>query len=167
MNQILYIFGAIVVLGITTRSVNSLWLTKQETLYKTEAQITGNTLAQSLIDEIITKKYDEHSSSDSTLKITDLVAFNALGTDAGEKAKQSETFDDIDDYDNYKRTVDTPRMGKYDLKCNVYYVTEANPDKKTNTNSFLKRIDVKVVNPYVGTSDNSITVSRIVTYRGN
>ena len=167
MNQILYIFGAIIVLGITTRSVNSLWLTKQETLYMTEAQITANTLAQSLIEEILTKKYDENSSPDSTLALSELVPQNKLGTDTGEKSKDSKTFDDIDDYDNYKRTVPTPRMGNFDVKCNVYYVAETSPDKKSNISSFLKRIDVQIVNPYVGTSDNSITVSRIVSYRSN
>ena len=167
MNQILYIFGAIVVLGITTRSVNSLWLTKQETLYQTEAQITGNTLAQSLIDEVISKKFDENSSPDSTLTLSELTAPNALGADPGEKKKDSSTFDDLDDYDNYHRTVSTPRMGSFDMKSTVYYVAETSPDKKSNIRTFLKRIDVQIVNPYVGTSDNSITVSRIVSYRSN
>ena len=167
MNQILYIFGAIIVLGITTRSVNSLWLTKQETMYMTEAQITGNTLAQSLIDEIITRRFDENSSPDSTLTLSELVAPNILGTDKGENKHDSGTFDDIDDYDTYHRTVDTPRMGSFDIKCTVYYVAEAFPDKKLNARSFLKRIDILITNPYVGTPDNSITVSRIVSYRSN
>src|SRR5713101_8484533 len=159
MNQILYIFGAIVVIGITSRSVNSLWLTKQQTLYTTEAQITGNTFAQSLIDEIISKKFDEASSPDSTLKISQLTPPKSLGTDAGEKKKDSGTFDDIDDYDNYHRSVPTPRMGSFDIKCTVYYVADNSPDKKLNAISFLKRIDVKVNNPYLGTADSSITVS--------
>ncbi|MCW9095514.1 MAG: hypothetical protein OQJ74_06710, partial [Ignavibacteriaceae bacterium] len=71
-------------------------------------------------------------------------------------------FNDIDDFNNYCDTITAPHAENYIVSCNVYYVSEYNPDYKVMTQTFYKRADVTVSSPYM---KNTILLSFIFTLK--
>jgi hypothetical protein len=53
-------------------------------------------------------------------------------------------YSDVDDYNNYRRTVFNPRLGNFTVIDTVYYVYENNPDLKSTNRTFHKKIVVTV-----------------------
>jgi hypothetical protein len=163
MNQTLFIATALILVGLT-RSINSTRTAKDEAMYESLAITTGNTLAKSVMKEILTKRFDENAASgatDSTL----FTAVNSMGCDAGESPTNPLSLDDVDDYRAYAPTI-ASQVGPFRVQCSVYYVSAAQPDNPSAVRSFLKRIDVTVKNQYMPNPvDSSLTVSQIVSYR--
>ena len=164
MNQAIYITCALMMIGLLSGSVNSTRLAKDEAVYNAQAIVTANTVAQSVMQEILTRRFDENAATN----ITDSTQFTPvlnLGCEAGEYATNPTTLDDIDDYRAYSPSISSD-MGPFRVQCSIYYVSSAQPDNVSPVPSFMKRIDVKVKNRYLpNPADSSLTVSRIVSYR--
>jgi hypothetical protein len=58
-------------------------------------------------------------------------------------------FDDIDDFNGYKRLIDAPHAERYEVSSIVYYVGENTPEVKSTARTFYKRADVTVESPYL------------------
>src|SRR5713101_408800 len=86
-------------------------------------------------------------------------------TEASETADSVQNFSDVDDFKGYSVSKATPHIGTFAVSCNVYYVLEDAPDVQINHQSFLKRLDVKVKNPFVMSPDSSVTMSKVISYR--
>jgi hypothetical protein len=112
--------------------------------YTSESVIDASGLAQSIIDMIQSKAFDENTTADAAWGLDQLTAVNTLGPEAGEY-KHTE-FDDIDDYNNYSTTVSLDRMGDFDINVDVFYVTKLNPQIKSNIPTYSKRIELSIVN---------------------
>ena len=164
MGQAIYITCALMMVGLLSRSVNATRLAKDEAIYGSQAIVTANTVAHSMLEEILTRRFDENGAigiKDSTL----FTPVATLGHETGESPSNATTLDDIDDFKSYAPTVSTT-LGTFNVQCSIYYVSSTEPDTKSTVPTFLKRIDVKVKNRYVpNTADSSLTVSRILSYR--
>ena len=57
-------------------------------------------------------------------------------------------FDDIDDYNNYVRIVNTPRAEGYRLSCRVKYASETSPDSVKAVRTYCKVMTVNVTSPF-------------------
>ncbi len=109
-----------------------------------EATITATGLAQSLIEEIQIKSFDEKTIGQTVTSTDSLTASGLLGKDTGEILVTQ--FDDVDDYNNYTRSDSLSRLGTFYSKVDVYYVQKFTPEAKTSSRTFTKRIDLFVTN---------------------
>ncbi|NNJ52694.1 MAG: hypothetical protein HKP17_05950 [Ignavibacteriaceae bacterium] len=112
--------------------------------YTNESVIDASGVAQSIIEEIQKKAFDESTITKAVWKIDSLTSIINLGSEAGEY--QHTDFDDIDDYNNYNTTVTLDRMGDFDISVIVNYVSTLNPKLISSTPTFSKRIEVSLTN---------------------
>jgi hypothetical protein len=113
-------------------------------IYTSESVIDASGLAQSIIDVIQSKAFDENTITDAVEQLDSLTAADKLGPESGEY-KHTE-FDDIDDYNNYSTTVSLDRMGDFDINVNVFYVETLNPQTKSSTATYSKKIELSIIN---------------------
>lgn len=142
--QQLLAIASIFLLTTLILNVNRSTTNKIITTYSNESFITGTGIAQSMMDEIIIKAFDENTVDKPVFDTESLTPSESLGMDAGE-ADHTE-FDDVDDYNNYTTTETTNRMGDFNLKVHVSYVLPDNLEQETNQRTFTKRIKVMVTN---------------------
>ncbi|MDI6766491.1 MAG: hypothetical protein QME52_06685 [Bacteroidota bacterium] len=160
--QMLLVIGALTLLTIMSLSVNTLILSKTTTILQAEAELTAISIAQSMLDEIKTKYFDQRVAYDS-VKVYNLSlmthpsAFGPSGVEAGKvplpeppdtvvpyKSMKKSNYDDVDDYHNYRRFYYSYALGLFTVVDSVYYVLESNPDQVSGTQTFVKRIVVTV-----------------------
>lgn len=124
-----------------------------------EALLTGTGIAQSLIDEISSKSFDE-KTIDKVISVPDsLTPVNLLGPDNGENHLTK--FDDIDDYNNYERTEALSRLGNFKVRVKVYYINPNKPDTMSIVRTFAKKVEIYVKNDF---ASDTIKMYRIIAY---
>ncbi len=156
--------GAVMLLAGVIFSLNNAILGRNLVSYESEAALTATSLAQSLLEEVRTRAFDEKTVPPN--KVSDptyLTSAGNLGAEASEVS--TEDFDDVDDYNDFERTVRTSRQGDYKQSVKVYYVRASSLADSLGYQTYLKRVDVRVAHSYLGTLDQSITVSTVVAYR--
>jgi hypothetical protein len=172
MAQLIQIIGAFLVLSTLTLSVNSTMLSSVMVSLECEAMLNATSIGQSLIDEILSKNYDEKTVNKKVYNTSELSSVAALGPDAGEAIVVPDTkelslirFDDVDDYHNYVRVVnDSTHLGTYTARVSIAYVQESNCETASNTPTYFKRITVQIENAYMRqTSDGSSTIPVTMT----
>ncbi len=124
-----------------------------------EALLSGTALAQSLLDEISQKNFDEKTIGKIVNSPDSLTASNLFGPDLGENNVNH--YDDIDDYHEYQKIDSLPRLGRYWTDSRIFYVNPNNPDQISNKQTFAKKIEVFVRNGFI---IDTIKMYRIVTY---
>jgi MSHA pilin protein MshD len=102
----------------------------------------GTGIGQSMLEEILTKSFDENTITSSVNHSDSLTSVGSLGKDAGENS--SLKYDDVDDYKNFTRSDTLENLGVFTTTVSCCYVNEANTDLKSYSQTFLKRIDVSV-----------------------
>ena len=112
--------------------------------YTSESVIDASGLAQSIIDMIQPKAFDENTIETAVWHLDSLTSANYLGTESGEY--QHTEFDDIDDYNNYNTTVTLDRMGDFDISVKVFYVNTLDPQIKSSTPTYSKKIELSITN---------------------
>jgi len=128
-------------------------------MYSNEAVIAGTGFAESMIDEIETKAFDQKTVSKVVTSVGGLTPANLLGPDPGEKT--SSQFNDVDDYNNYVTTDSLSRMGKFTIRVTVHYVVNFDPSVISNYPTFAKRINVFVTN---NNFLDTLKISTVVAY---
>jgi hypothetical protein len=197
MGQTMMTVAFLVLLTIAVFNANKMIVDKSANYYKQEALKEGSYLAQSLLTEIGRKLFDSKVYS-ITLSDTsyggylDCLSFdapNSLGPNPTAsnyvnpsgaadtypyksiRADNSNYFDDIDDYKGYLRVADNvSTLRGFKLKVSdVYYVDTSG--QKSNVQTYLKKITVKVWNPYYLAIDtlnpktsDTLTFSTIISY---
>jgi MSHA pilin protein MshD len=116
-------------------------------------------IAQSVLDEIQTRSFDEFTITKPTTSIDSLTSAYMLGPESGEAGPTQ--FDDVDDFKGYSDNNSTTRLGNYSIAVDVGYVTFANPSAFTNTRTFTKRINIKVYGQYMS---DTLSMSHIIAY---
>ncbi len=111
--------------------------------YTSESVIDASGLAQSIIDMIQSKAFDENTTKAAVWHLNSLTSAFKLGPESGEHMHTN--FDDIDDYNNYMATVSLDRMGDFDINVNVFYVTTLN-QQKSSIPTYSKKIEVSIIN---------------------
>jgi hypothetical protein len=142
-HMLLTIAGAILLSNLVL-NVHRANTERMVTTYTSESVIDASGLAQSIIDMIQSKAFDENTTTAAVWQVDSLTAANKLGPEPGE-SKHIE-FDDIDDYNNYSTTVSLGSIGDFDIDVNVFYVSILNPDIKSNIVTYSKRIELSIIN---------------------
>lgn len=153
--HMMFVVVAFALLSLVTLGVNGLILEKTTVMLDAEASITAISIAQAMIDEIQTKSFDTKTVTARVFNAADLTPTIRLGPEAGETITLPDVFpfrsdslyDDVDDYNNYRRTVTTPRLGNFAVVDSVYYASESNLDLRSSTQTFYKKIMVTVTHP--------------------
>ena len=112
--------------------------------YTSESVIDASGLAQSIIDMIQSKAFDENTITDAAWELDSLTAVNKLGPESGEYKHTD--FDDIDDYNNYSTRISLDRMGDFDINVKVFYISFLNPKIKSSTITYSKKIELSIIN---------------------
>lgn len=167
--------GAFVVLSSMTLNVNTQLTDTGTTGLEMEATLDGISIAQSTLDEILTKDFDQHTTGGvRAYSPDDLTASGAFGPDgppqmitgldsSSSSVFQSQTkFDDVDDYNGYTRKVWNTRFGWFDVSVGVNYANEDNPNTSQTTRSFYKRVSVRVTHPNLVKDRNNNVIPLIV-----
>src|SRR6266852_2315305 len=141
MSQIFTIIGALVLLGIASLGINAMLASKTTTMLQAEASLNAISIAQTMIDEIMTKSYDAATANGTkvynpsaftvaaSLGPNGVEASNVPQPDVSNPFKSVQYYNDVDDYNNYQRKVSTPILGTFTVVDTVFYVSEANPNE--------------------------------------
>jgi hypothetical protein len=166
------VLGALCLLSLVSLSINTMIVGKTTTMLDAEGQLNAISIAQSMIDEIMSKSFDAATVSAKVYDDSVFTAAGSLGCNGGEASavplpdaypyKSVSGYNDVDDYHKYRRTVSTPRMGNYDVRDSVWYVVETNPDQKSSTQTFFKRVQVTVRHPNMS---SPLTMTDVAVYR--
>jgi len=150
--------GAMLLLSLFILTTNRMIMQNNIIQSESEFVITATSLAQAVLDEIKTKAFDENTVT-GEISTPDSLS-TTLGKDTGESFSYPDvsvtslylsatTFDDIDDYNGYQRTVDTPIAESFSLQVVVSYVYPLNPETSSGTNSRCKLVTVNASSPYI------------------
>jgi len=157
--QMLLSIGGFLLLGNLIINVNRANTERMVASYSNEAIINASGLAQSVIDEIQMKAFDENTVIASVSNADSLTNANSLGPETGEIYNTD--FDDVDDYKNYNTLVTLDRMGDFNMSVSVSYVNTLNPSVKSSVPTFSKHIEIKLTNSNIL---DTLTFDQIIAY---
>lgn len=140
--ELLLVLGAIMLFGVTMLSTNRYVVDQNESIIQREYEFYSISLAQSFIEEGKTKIFDVNGAVSDPSELTQ---WNQLGPAVGETYPN---FNDVDDYNNLSLTDSTSR-GEFDVSISVFYVDENDPETPFNDETWYKRMNVTIDNPYL------------------
>ena len=158
--QSILAIGSIFILSLTSLSFNGALLQSNTVEIENKVYLTAFSLANDMIEEIKQKAFDEKTLVFPTVNRATLTPASSFGGD--KEGEDYYHFDDIDDYDGYSYNADEPHAEKYHIAVKVYYVSETDPNTKSSSQTFHKRVDVIVSSPYI---NNNVTLSFIFTQK--
>jgi hypothetical protein len=146
-NQFLSI-GAIALLALISLRFNTTLLENRTTEIENKVYLTAFSLADDLIEEIKQKAFDEQTVEWRAITADQLSSYDLFGpVDDGEYSVSD--FDDIDDYHGYSKAVSLPHVENYSVTSTVDYVSANNQDVSSSSQTFFKRLVVRVASPYM------------------
>jgi hypothetical protein len=143
-------------LSILALSINATMIGSVATGLEAQAQLNALSMAQSLLDEILSKSYDEKVTGGVRVfqasGFTDPALFGPDGADEAITGVDSTyrskmRFDDVDDYHNYRRAVYDEVLGRFDITSTIAYASETYPDSLLSTQTHFKVVTVTVEHP--------------------
>jgi hypothetical protein len=132
---------AIVFLGTNVVSVNRTFLQHGVILQQTEIGLFGATVATSLLEEAQGKAFDKNSLQGFLQTASECTPVDSLGPESGEKRGD---WNDFDDYNNLRDTVNIKDVDTFYRWATVTYVDSTFPNVATNYRTFSKSITVFV-----------------------
>jgi hypothetical protein len=157
--QILSLMAAFVLLSRLLLSVNDAAIFKTELVNQAEATLYATTLAQATVQEVTLKDFDQNTTSKAVPSPDSLTLAKNLGPEVGEVFSK---YNDLDDFNGYKRTVANPRLGNFQSAVRVTYAA-ANGDS-TVDRTYYKRITVTVSDISKLTLKIPVELTRIISY---
>ena len=141
--------GAMALLATISLRFNATLLENRTTEVENKVYLTAFSLADDLLEEIKQKAFDEQTVEWKAIPTEKLSPYESFGDkkDAGESGVA--TFDDIDDYHGYVKQVSLPHVENYSVTSFVDYVTDYNQDLSSLSQTYYKRVWVKVTSPYL------------------
>jgi hypothetical protein len=137
-------------------SANGLMFQNTQTAEQNEVFLTAISVGQSVIDEAMTKAFDQATVSGPVSSASLLTSFSALGRDntgeivpvpdtlSGQQFLSSSRFTDVDDYRGYSRRVFTRHTYPLTVSVAVEYASETDPDQLASAPTFCKKMTVTV-----------------------
>ncbi|MGE5364426.1 MAG: hypothetical protein ACM3SM_09865 [Bacteroidota bacterium] len=151
--------GAMLLLTLTTINFNSAYLNNSTVEIENKVMMTAFSLADDMIEEIKIRSFDEKTVQFTSANPSDLTPSSSLGPETGESYA---TFDDIDDFNGYTKSISAPHAENYSIRCKIEYVSATAPDNVSSTQTFYKRAKITVSSPYLR---HSINLSYIFTLK--
>ena len=171
LGQIHLVVAAMAILATLQLSINSSIVRTFLASMDTEATIDAISIGEGMIDEAVTKNFDQITSKIKVYTTDSLTSYYSFGPDTTteyisayetEPFQSASHFNDLDDYHRYTRIVSSPRLGKFTVRDSVFYVQESNKDAFSNTNTWYKKIVVTVSHPNLV---NPVVVKSLMVYR--
>jgi len=158
MGQQIITVMALVLLTIAIVGANRLIVESINTRMEGEALHLAAGIAQSLLDEAKSKKFDHKAVETYYQATSEFTAATSLGPDGTEPGfstispdvfpfRSIGNYNDFDDYRNYVRVVNTGTIQGFIVKATVTYVATGNPESATTTRTYWKRMNVTVEHP--------------------
>ena len=157
--QSLLSIGALIIFSLVSINFNSSVLTNTTVEVENKVYLTAFSLADDLIEEIKQKAFDAATVDFPTTNPASLTGAYSLGHSGSEVYPN---YNDIDDFNNFNKTVSAPHAENYQITCRVYYVDGDDPDTIVWTQTFYKKVVVTVSSPYLR---KSIILSHIFTLK--
>ena len=158
-NQSLFSLGALLLFSLISLRFNSTVLENTTVEVENKVYLTAFSLADDLIEEIKQKSFDAATVKFPTTNPEDLTAANSLGPGWWETYPN---YNDIDDFNDFTRSVSAPHAENYLVSCEVCYVDADNPNQKVYIQTFYKRVRVTITSPYMR---SPIVLSMIFTLK--
>jgi hypothetical protein len=155
--------GAMILLTLLITNVNKSSLYTEDTMYDSNFGITATSIATSIIEDASRLRFDQTFYVDSST-VYDPSFFTSagdLGPDSAEDRNDPKTFNDIDDYNGYSGMDATMPTAVFNFSCSVCYVNDNALDDSTTTQTYHKKITVKVWSPSM---KDTIVISSIYSY---
>lgn len=135
--------GALFLFSLLVLNVNRIILSTQDLELKNEAQTTASSVAETMLNEVVSKSFDKSTLTNAVFDSSLATAPNMLGPESGEVYPN---FNDVDDFNNYTRNDTTPRLGVFSLKVKVSYIDNSNALVAANSVQRTKLIEIAVFN---------------------
>ncbi len=179
-SNIILAVGALIIFSTFLSSSDKLMIMNTQLAEQNEYYLTGLSLGESLITEAKTKAFDQNTVA-GPVSVPDSMSAT-LGTDgAAEVVPSPDTlitsspytsvtpgfrsgvkFNDVDDYNGYRRKINTQRAEGYTLSTTVVYASATYPDStKAGTKTYCKKMTVVVKSPFI---PDSISLSYAFLY---
>lgn len=149
---------AIVFLGTNVVSVNRTFLQHGMVLQQTEIGLFAASVATSLIEEAQGKAFDKNSLDGYLQTTAECSPTDSLGPELNEKRAD---WNDFDDYNNLRDTVNIKDVDTFYRWATVSYVDSTNPSIATSFRTFCKSITVHVRGQ---ASQDTISMSYLFSY---
>lgn len=138
--------GSIVLLGFLGVSLNKTISNAEQIKIYSESIITANSIAQSIINEIKQKKFDKNVEDEVNVNVANLTPTSQFGASPNKPVSQ---YTGIEEYHNHRRTINTKRLGNFNIIVNISYVRDNDFTRTSITQTRTKEILVKVTNKYL------------------
>ena len=128
-----------------------------------------------MLDEVLTKDFDENTTNGNRVfNYSDLALASAFGPDgpseviSGVDSCRTDNFlsktrfDDVDDYDGYRRMAWNSRLGWFTVSVVIKYVSETDPNTESIPRTYYKRITVTVTHPNMMTDQNGNVIPLVM-----
>ena len=177
----MFILGAFALLSVLSLNVNRTMYSSLILGLEMESTLNALSIGQSMLDEVMQKNFDQKTIDKIAYTYSDITAPNALGPGASEAVtgydsaytsggvfhdfQSKSKFNDVDDYNGYKRKVWDSRLGYFEVTDSVKYVKEDAPNAKSSTPTFYKMIVVVVRHPNLPRSFDSSSSALPVVLR--
>src|SRR5258706_9946855 len=153
LGQMILVVGAMAILSTLTLSINTTILRAYMISYDSEATIDAISIGQAMIDEINTQAFD--SLTTGTAKVLDpslCTPKSRFGADLDSEktfaslvAASPDTapfksllkFNDVDDYQGYRRIVASTHLGNFTMRDSVFYVMDSNYESPSATQTWF------------------------------
>jgi MSHA pilin protein MshD len=129
----------IVVIGISVVAIGSVF---QHSIVRIHDPLINNqllTMAQSQLDEVLSRKYDENTPTGGVPACVPLTTCAGIGLDIGESIADVSSLDDVDDFNGY---IDIPLTGYHRQVFVIHGGSDFGIDEAN-----AKRITVTVTSP--------------------
>lgn len=151
-SELFYVMFAMILFSVILANSNR--LIHRNTLIQVEGELEQEVVAlgQEIIEEAITKEFDEVTVGKELPPAVipgDFTGNGSLGPD-GETSRKD--YNDFDDYNGHSETART-RHGDFSIDVEVFYVDENNDYQFTTSNSTFKKILVTITSEFL--KDNS------------
>lgn len=157
MGQGMLAIGAFTLLATLTLAINATIIQTSNMGLEMEANLNALSYAQAMLDEILTKSFDENTTEDRRIfTYGGMTARGSFGPETGESITGPDSsrtfnfrsrtrFDDVDDYHGYVRWAWHSRLGWFIVRDSIEYLHEDNLVVQT-AQTWHKRITVNVQN---------------------
>ena len=171
LGQTMITIGMFVLLVMSVISANRILLENTEATYASEALTAAASIAQDLLQEAMSKKFDAGSDDSGTQPLTDFTLAASLGPNSYEQSvvgplpdtsstgnfRSIAGYSDIDDYKGYSRKLTANNISGFIVSSTVYYVSEDDPEVPASYRTYYKVIEVTVTHPLYLTTPVKLT----------
>lgn len=155
MGQTIISAGLVIIVTIAVINANRLVMTSETAKMEGLARMKSIDIALEFLTEVRLKKFDQNDTSATYLNQNSFTSSSSLGAETSERFTLPDTlpyrsatrYNDIDDYNGYRRTVNSSDISGFVLSATVHYATQSSPDNITTSKEYVKTVKVQVTHP--------------------